>query len=707
MNSSDDKMENIPREEGPPIPMSASDILSSLHGRQRRIERGISKSQFHSAVKFGVRSPGRNQKSWMFAYKEGGIAVVTNETYTEEITSWALPCWGIDIEKVPITEDMLKAHEKAVDDSRHHDRWKSHTVVVLDQSGSMRKTDATNGVTRSDLVWLCLAVDCIGKRLKSGEATSRDYFSLIELRSKGECLIDQHPMDWILYNKIIEMLRSWQPIDHGNYLPAIDVAENMLLRNRRGNCVLQLIFLSDGAPSDNLPPGSGWPSSYKHAEYHKQAICKRIAFLARQFGSRLSVGAFAVGDSQIHILKHMVKTAAEYNCHVFLSNATLCVNELSSAFQSMTTLLTDTKSAATDVSTNRQRTFRDLLREPKGALEVYEISDGEWSKYHSQDVEKAYFDKYEYRWVYFDQKFNHPSAVGVVVRDEIFAEGKERAVRRVREITPDGQVVGPPLVGKESLFVEDMGDSISFHKTFFKVQQISQNVAVRFNKILLKLPGVKRSETPLITFLDCYVLLLQGRGMLVEKMIDHTKYKKWNTNDGYVDGMTRKEYNELKNCQGRLQRESQSRSTGQDSNFTLDDIPQAFSHFSYIFSKRKFLICDLQGVLDTDSDEPLFELTDPVIHYSDMTDRADYGRTDRGQQGIDDFFRSHKCSPLCHMMLRRWIPDPLCNDVIKHDRLPVCEPISETILKSNSEADSDEEVVQRKPKKAKTVKFMI
>lgn len=712
MNASDDEMENPPSEEGPPIPMSASDILSSLHGQQRRIERGISKSEFYNAVKFGVRSPGypcpkTGENRWIFTYKEGGIGVITNHDCTQEITAWALPCWGIDIEKIPISDDMRKAHEKAVHDSRHHDRWNSHTVVVLDQSGSMRKTDATNGVTRSDLVWLCLAIDCIGKRLKSGEATSRDYFSLIELGSKGKCLVEQHPMDWILYNSIIDMLRNRQPIGDGNYLPAIKLAEKILQVNNRGNCVLQLLFLSDGAPSDLPPRGFGKGIiSFQPRQYHKQIICKHIAYLARQFGSRLSVGAFTVGDSQIHILKHMVGTAAEYNCHVLLSKATLCANELSSAFQSMTTLLTDTKSAATDVSTNRQRTFRDLIREPKCGLEIYDISDGEWSKYYSQDIEKAYFDKYEYRWVYLEQKFNHPAAAGVVVRDEIFAEGKERAVRRVREITHAGQVVGPPLVGKESLFVEDMGDSISFHKTFFKVQQISRNVAVRFNKILLKLPGVKSSETPLITFLDCYVLMLQGQGMLVERMIDHTKYKKWNTNDGYVDGMTRKEYDEVKNSQGGLQPENHSRPTEQDCNFTIDDIPQAFSHFSYIFSKRKFLVCDLQGVLDTELDEPLFELTDPVIHYSEMTDRADYGRTDRGQQGIDDFFRSHKCSPLCHMMLCRWIPDPLCNDVVKHEQFPVCEPISETVLKSNSEADSDEEV-ELKPKKAKTVKFLI
>jgi len=45
----------------------------------------------------------------------------------------------------------------------------------------------------------------------------------------------------------------------------------------------------------------------------------------------------------------------------------------------------------------------------------------------------------------------------------------------------------------------------------------------------------------------------------------------------------------------------------------LADIPQAFSHFTYRYTKRKLLVCDLQGVLSGTS--PLLELTDPVIHF--------------------------------------------------------------------------------------------
>jgi hypothetical protein len=46
------------------------------------------------------------------------------------------------------------------------------------------------------------------------------------------------------------------------------------------------------------------------------------------------------------------------------------------------------------------------------------------------------------------------------------------------------------------------------------------------------------------------------------------------------------------------------------------DYLQAFTHFSYRFTNRKVMVCDLQGVFDTDTIPPTFELSDPVIHYA-------------------------------------------------------------------------------------------
>jgi hypothetical protein len=66
------------------------------------------------------------------------------------------------------------------------------------------------------------------------------------------------------------------------------------------------------------------------------------------------------------------------------------------------------------------------------------------------------------------------------------------------------------------------------------------------------------------------------------------------------------------------------------------------------------MVCDLQGVLTPAAragKPPMFELTDPVIHYASSTGRRGvYGRTDRGIDGMDSFFRTHKCNGLCDML---------------------------------------------------------
>ena len=47
----------------------------------------------------------------------------------------------------------------------------------------------------------------------------------------------------------------------------------------------------------------------------------------------------------------------------------------------------------------------------------------------------------------------------------------------------------------------------------------------------------------------------------------------------------------------------------------------AFTHFSYLFPQRDMMVCDLQGVNNSDTIPPTFELTDPSVH-----DRSKSGR---------------------------------------------------------------------------------
>lgn len=81
---------------------------------------------------------------------------------------------------------------------------------------------------------------------------------------------------------------------------------------------------------------------------------------------------------------------------------------------------------------------------------------------------------------------------------------------------------------------------------------------------------------------------------------------------------------------------------------------QAFSHFTYWNSRRKMLVCDLQGVKSTCPDKDragVFELTDPVIHYRSKSGRSQvYGRTDLGKRGIHSFFETHECNDVCRLL---------------------------------------------------------
>lgn len=84
--------------------------------------------------------------------------------------------------------------------------------------------------------------------------------------------------------------------------------------------------------------------------------------------------------------------------------------------------------------------------------------------------------------------------------------------------------------------------------------------------------------------------------------------------------------------------------------------PNAFSHFSFVASGERLLICDLQGVGDVCK---LRRLTSQVaeIPSSSMTSDTDpqihsvegigFGEGNLGMRGIELFFNSHSCNDIC------------------------------------------------------------
>ena len=73
-------------------------------------------------------------------------------------------------------------------------------------------------------------------------------------------------------------------------------------------------------------------------------------------------------------------------------------------------------------------------------------------------------------------------------------------------------------------------------------------------------------------------------------------------------------------------------------NYVNESVPfmTAFSHFSYEFTKGKYMVTDLQGSNNL--------LTDPAVHSSDVQFAS---QGDFGLKGMVAFFRNHECNEFC------------------------------------------------------------
>jgi hypothetical protein len=73
------------------------------------------------------------------------------------------------------------------------------------------------------------------------------------------------------------------------------------------------------------------------------------------------------------------------------------------------------------------------------------------------------------------------------------------------------------------------------------------------------------------------------------------------------------------------------------------ETPQAFSHFTFVATEGRRLVCDIQGVGDV--------YTDPQIHTYPREAFPVPGNN--GLAGMRDFFLTHRCNPLCFAFLKK------------------------------------------------------
>jgi hypothetical protein len=120
---------------------------SSLHGRERREQRDISKRDLQSAVRYGkkeVTFSWTGERRWKYTF--GDVVYITDVTSSLEVTSWALEL-PLTCYKLP--DILLQKYNEA---TRRIDAnplmIRSHTVLIVDMSASMNKSDMNGHRTR-------------------------------------------------------------------------------------------------------------------------------------------------------------------------------------------------------------------------------------------------------------------------------------------------------------------------------------------------------------------------------------------------------------------------------------------------------------------------------------------------------------------------------------------------------------------------------
>ena len=228
---------------------------------------------------------------WKYTFDD--IVYITDHTSRVEITSYPLP---LDIAKVRLTEEELQRHTKALASIKASPQSiKSHTVLVVDQSGSMKESDVPDFRSRSDAVYGALALDFVEAQLegKAAGPPSLDIVSLIEMRSDANVIFEAQPLDWILFNALLDRRKTAKPKSHGNYAPSLLKAKELLQKFSHGSCALVLFFLSDGKPSDGVSAGPG-----SVAEKHVTMMKGLVSKMAEQHGRRLTVGTVGFAKNE-------------------------------------------------------------------------------------------------------------------------------------------------------------------------------------------------------------------------------------------------------------------------------------------------------------------------------------------------------------------------------------------------------------------------
>lgn len=524
-----------------------SDLESGVHGRETRLERNIEKIDQQRALRYGMVEKNRKKR---LKYTYGGIVFIYDPIHKFEVTSWpsrdaASAFSGTRCTK-PVLLDKKRDYNTEIRRLAHNqlrtsivaqkETWKSHSVLVVDMSGSMRRDDVDGSRCRSDGVWMVLARNFVKNQLEAKTASAHDLVSVVVMQDSAEVVLRCEPIDWVLYNTLLDF-REWstlKPHGPGNYMPALDKAETLLGVNSFGNCNLALVFCSDGKPSDTGD------------------FAGRVGKIASRFGRRLTVCCIGMAEQteDFSTLESMSKEADSYGSIAIFNKPSLSTDSLSNIISSLVSSLTSSKTEMTDLQTGKLRVARtDVLREKKDAPDDLVLTE-EWrsfdGKSFTQFVDKIWIWDSRYNdfvllmdphcivcfAVVADNNFKAQRAIGeccqgckacfvcykcrfgaafrehkqtecrqlaeekrkliykavpsfsVGMKTPFFSEGMERLVRRFRFLDDSDNFIGPRMVAKETRFAEEEGSydtKMGYHRDFMRTQALASRFASKYN----------------------------------------------------------------------------------------------------------------------------------------------------------------------------------------------------------------------------------
>jgi hypothetical protein len=619
-------------------PTAEFTVLSSRHGRARRQLREIARFDLQSAIKYGVKTRALNCRQtgalrWKYTY--GNIVYITDETSRKEITSFREP---IAIQQAPITTQMRARHfedRKILREEPH--LCVTHLIIVIDQSGSMKQSDVHGFRNRSQAAYGVLALEYLSEQLsqrRDDEDKILEAVTVLEMHSDAQIVFHREPLDWILFNKIVDRQRCAEPHDHGDYNKSLMKSKDLIFRELQDtdpedSPVYAIIFLSDGRPSDSNP---------EHQTLRRIILSDMANHLKDNF--QLHTIGLGKSSADFSALRDMKACVEACGCKATFSYSHLSGTQLGVAFSSISTSMTATRTEALSGNTGAKESHpkKNIQLRSKSTPQderIFRIETRNVSRWrYDIDLDEGDDDF----WPWDGTPFKNKGAVGFEVETEPFGKGAERLAHMFYEIGPENKRLGKAMVAKETISIGQEDRKVEFHEAFCRVQHKSSVLAQGFNSVVARTHTLRPVDPsirlPLIQFLKCHVYEYTAEdgvrcGLLVEELLGG-KFIKYNSNNGYV-----------RNPKGSP---TMLLACGE---VYMTDFLQAFSHWVYYASEQKILICDLQGELNMEGIRPKFMLTDPCICSKRKRGERKFGRSDMGTRGFRVFRKHHVCNLVC------------------------------------------------------------